>query len=145
MILYHDFFHPTAAQRKVIKEIADDSFVMQIPHNFGLKPSYDGYETDDETGIALKCKNVDPHTDEWVGRGDYKDHLSIFWLTHTSTKHEYICIQVGEDFRKMKRNDYVVFDSRILHSVISDRVWCGVAYQCFNIYEKTFMNHKHGD
>ena len=121
---------PTVAQRKYLRKWADNSFCVTAPDDFGV-PEVRGYKPDPGTITALSLKNVQPHDDPWVGKqpepeGD--DRRSVFWLVDFP-ENEILYLQVGTEFKAMRRYEYVVFDDSVLHSVQANRKWWGVAYQ----------------
>lgn len=121
--------HPTAAQRRMIREIADDSFATTLPQDFGSMPCGSGWKHDITTGVALRMRSVEPHTDDWLGDGKYpRLCAAVFWLVDLS-KFDHIFLQVGTEARRMQLGDFVVFKDSVLHSVISNHVWRGCAYQ----------------
>lgn len=90
-----------------------------------------GEDTSFQETILLKNKNVQPHTDPWVGSGLLTDgtiQRNIFWLMHSPSDTP-IYLQVGNDARKMYPGDWVIFDDSTMHSVVSDITWIGAATQ----------------
>lgn len=135
MIYHRGHFKPTAAQRKAMREQADESFTAVVSDDFGAVPEFPGYIVDRRTITALACVCVTPHTDTWVGDHDESDgedgpeaRRSIFWVVDAPVGHR-LHLQVGERSAEMEAGDWVVFDDRILHSVGSTRKWRGCAYQ----------------
>lgn len=119
---------PTPAQRRILREIADDSFTMSLPINFGSVPCGEKWKPDLTTSTALRMRNVLPHTDDYVGIGRPRSYVAVFWLVDIPNG-EGLYLQVGGVARAMQKGDFVVFKDSVLHSVSSDRVWRGCAYQ----------------
>lgn len=121
--------HPTSAQRRMVRAIADGSFTATLPQDFGRVPCGGSWKHDATTGIALRMRCVEPHQDDWVGAGKYtRRYAAVFWLVDMPTS-EVLILQVGTVAQRMKPGDFVVFKDSVLHSVISKRVWRGCAYQ----------------
>jgi hypothetical protein len=124
---------PTPAQRRILREIADDSFTMSLPIDFGNVPCGEKWEPDMSTSTAFRMRNVPPHTDrrspgDYVGISRPRNYVAVFWLVDMPNG-EGLYLQVGGVARSMRQGDFVVFKDSVLHSVISDRVWRGCAYQ----------------
>jgi len=120
---------PTPAQRRILREIADDSFTMSLPIDFGNVPCGEKWKPDMSTSTAICMRNVVPHTDDWIGANPVpRRHANVFWLVDIPNR-EGLYLQVGGVARFMRQGDFVVFKDSVLHSVISDRVWRGCAYQ----------------
>jgi hypothetical protein len=120
---------PTPAQRRILREIADDSFTMSLPINFGDVPCGEKWKPEMSTSTAICMRNVVPHTDDWIGANPVpRRHATVFWLVDIPNR-EGLYLQVGGVARFMRQGDFVVFKDSVLHSVISDRVWRGCAYQ----------------
>lgn len=121
--------HPTPAQRRMVREIADDSFTTTLPQDFGCVPCGSKWRHDATTGVALRMRCVEPHTDDWVGAGKYpRRYAAVFWVVDLP-RFEELFLQVGTEAKRMRAGDFVVFKDSVLHSVISKRVWRGCAYQ----------------
>ena len=117
---------PTRSQMLEIEGQADDSFLVSPPKGFDM-PCFPGWEVDPLSGIALKIRNVEPHTDDWVGKNPLpRRRASIFWLMRSR---DHIWLHVGNDAVRMEPFDYVLFDDRKMHSVIARQTWVGCAYQ----------------
>lgn len=120
---------PTLAQRRTVRELADDSFTRTLPSDFGPLPCGPSWKPDLTTGVALRMRCVEPHTDDWVGSGKYpRRYAAVFWLVDMP-KFEELFLQVGAEAKRMRVGDFVVFKDSVLHSVISKRMWRGCAYQ----------------
>ena len=120
---------PTPAQRRMVREIADDSFTTTLPQHFGSVPCGSKWQHDATTGIALRMRCVEPHQDDWVGAGKYqRRYAAVFWLLDMP-KFEDLILQVGTVAQRMRPGDFVVFKDSVLHSVFAKRVWRGCAYQ----------------
>lgn len=129
MILQRGFTAPTALQKRLLRDVADDSFTRTLGPDFGDVPFPSSYEIQRETLTALKLKHVEPHSDEWVGHGRVpKRYAAIFWLVDLPKFHDVI-VQVGTQGQRMRAGDWIAFDDRILHCVHSKRIWRGCAYQ----------------
>ena len=121
--------HPTPAQRRMVREIADDSFTTTLPQDFGSVPCGGAWRHDATTGIALRMRCVEPHQDDWVGAGKKpRRYAAVFWLVDMP-KFEDLILQVGTVSHSMRPGDFVVFKDSVLHSVFAKRVWRGCAYQ----------------
>ena len=117
---------PTRSQMLEIHGRADDSFTASPPNGFDM-PCFPGWVVDPLSGCALEIRNVDPHTDDWVGKNPPpRRRAAIFWLMRSSS---HIWLQVGNDAVYMNQWDYVLFDDRKMHSVIARQTWVGCAYQ----------------
>jgi len=134
-MIYETSFHqPTKEQVRLIKLNSDDSFCMNVDADFN-PPAIAGFTfcRHEMTGLAMKC--VEPHEDPWVGSHEEGDtgngppgRRAAFWLIATQRYHDPI-LQVGTMSARMKSGTLVIFDDRILHSVISMKKWWGLAYQ----------------
>ena len=123
MILETGTQTPTAAQRRMVREIADDSFSRTLPQTFGSAPCGSKWKQDATTGIALRMRCVEPHQDEWVGAGKQpRRYAAVFWLVDMP-KFEDLILQVGTVAHRMWPGDFVVFKDSVLHSVFAKRVW----------------------
>lgn len=120
------YFSPTLKQKKLIRKIGTDDFCssVPVPEDFQLP---DGWKIDRSTGIALKMRSVEPHTDDWVGAGSPKHWKSLFWVVEC--KRPWLHLMVEGEHVRMKEGDYVLFDDRKLHCVVSQYQWTGVAFQ----------------
>lgn len=121
---------PVSPQRvRDVRAIADGTFCATLPVEFGCPPrTFVGGKllTD---AIALKCKNVAPHTDPYVGGGEEPEvYFSLFWLVDIP-QHQRLWLQVGEASVEMQKGDFVVFSDHIMHSVQASRQWFGCAWQ----------------
>jgi hypothetical protein len=119
---------PTPAQRRIVREIADDSFTKSLPIDFGDVPCGEKWEPDLTTRTAIRMRNVVPHTDDYVGIGRPRSYVAVFWLVDIPNG-KGLYLQVGGVARYMRQGDFVIFKDTVLHSVISDFVWSGCAYQ----------------
>jgi hypothetical protein len=129
MILETGTQHPTSRQRRILRDIADDSFTRTLPDDFGVVPCGSKWKHDRTTGIALSLKNVQPHTDDWVGSGPLpRRYAAVFWLVEMP-KFEDLILQVGTMAERMRPGDFVVFKDNVLHGVFAIRKWRGCAYQ----------------
>ena len=72
-------------------------------------------------------RNVDPHTDVLQAQLEpYCTHAgSIFGLLSGRA-----ILQVGGEALRLTAGDWVHFDDQVLHCVLADRKWTGVAIQC---------------
>jgi hypothetical protein len=120
---------PTPAQRRTVREIADDSFIRTLPADFGDVPCGSKWKHDETTGIALRMRCVEPHSDDWVGTGKQpRRYAAVFWVVEMP-KFEDLILQVGGVAKRMRQGDFVVFKDSVLHSVFARRVWRGCAFQ----------------
>ena len=121
---------PTPAQKRMVRAVADDSFMNSLPKDIGNVPCGDRWRHDVTTGITLRMRSVDPHKDDWVGCGPRPlRYAAVFWLVDMPRYSLPIILQVGAVIHKMVPGDYVIFDDRVLHSVVAHNVWYGCAYQ----------------
>ena len=121
---------PTPAQRRIVRVVADDSFMSSLPKDIGDVPCGDMWRHDVSSGITLRMRSVDPHKDDWVGGGPRpRRYAAVFWLVDMSRYSLPIILKVGAVIHKMVPGDYVIFDDRVLHSVVAHNVWYGCAYQ----------------
>ena len=120
---------PTARQKKLLRNVADESFCSGVQDDFGRAPFNDHLPSADPM-IALKMKNVMPHVDYWVGNSclEGREYTAVFWLAEIH-KHARFSIHVGNQMVDMGEGNFILFDDRIMHSVCSERVWRGLAYQ----------------
>ena len=97
-------------------------------HESALPPLSDNLHYAKRTGILLKLKNVDPHTDaqQMLLGPDETYAGSVFGLLSGCATR-----QVGGEALRLKAGDWVYFDDQILHCVLADRKWIGVAIQCY--------------
>lgn len=117
------YFSPTRKQKKLIRKIGTDDFCSSVPDDFDLP---DVSTIEKSTGIALKMKSVEPHTDDWIGAGSPKHWKSLFWVIECKP---WVHLMVESDHVRMNEGDYVLFDDRKLHCVVSQFQWTGVAFQ----------------
>jgi hypothetical protein len=142
MIYSEGFLLPTAAQVRLVREHADGSFCRTVPQSFdfmNVPPLPEGYAFDSETFTALKLKNVEPHNDTWVGglpagvdTSGWEDgppsRRAVFWIIDMA-RHSHLHIQCGAFSSRMRKGSWVLFDDSVLHCVVSDRTWYGLACQ----------------
>lgn len=111
----------------------DDSFCMTVNGDFydEFCPLPKGYVYDYQTAIRLKMRNVEPHTDFQLNDTPegYEYAGSVFCAM--TMRCPYIYLQVGESYVKLSKGQWVMFDDRILHSVIAEKEWSGVSVQVF--------------
>jgi len=120
---------PTPEQRRTVLEIADDSFLAPLPEDFGPLPCGSKWKRDDATGIALRLRCCEPHTDTWLGVGKMPSrYAAVFWVVDLPRGGE-LFLQVGTRAERMMENDFVVFKDSVMHSVVSERTWWGCSYQ----------------
>lgn len=138
---------PTSAQLAYVRSEADESFCSSASSEFDMRiPCPTGYVFDPRTITLLTLKNVEPHDDPWVGadapgwnRGREDpppgwtydgpvNRRAMFWVVSLPRFQE-LFLHVGTMAKRMRAGDWVMFDDRILHSVISNRKWYGCAYQ----------------
>ena len=120
---------PTPDQRRIVHKIADDSFRRTLPDDFGALPCGDEYSHEWDTwgtAVALRLKAVTPHQDPWLGDSrEPAKRCALFWLISGAD----VWLQVGGVAVRMQPGDYVVFDDAVMHCVVADHVWRGVACQ----------------
>lgn len=121
----------TKYQKWYLWQKADSSFTQTADMSkFGLNiPSAPiGWQMDTTDTLILKCKNVDPHTDDWVGNGSSPViRRTLFWLVDCKQS-IYFGVQKHKAI-KMTAGQYVVFDDTLEHYVMSDKLWVGCAWQ----------------
>jgi hypothetical protein len=130
MIYLTGNMRPTPRQRRIVRQIADDSFTRQVPADFGPIPcASDSWVPDLSSMVALRMKCVDPHTDDWVGEGNKpRRYIAVFWVIQMPGISELI-LQVGSAAQRMYVGDFIAFDDSVMHSVHAKQYWRGVAYQ----------------
>lgn len=121
---------PTPQQKRIVRKIADDSFLRQVPEDFGPVPcASDSWVPDLSSMVALRMKCVDPHTDDWVGEGNKpRRYIAVFWVVDMSGFDD-LWIQVGSAAQRMYVGDFIAFDDSVMHCVVTKNYWRGVAYQ----------------
>lgn len=134
MILETGFLRPTREQIQHLRKNADESFCATSSENFvraGFPLTY-GWINAESTVTLLKLKNVEPHDDPWVSRGaEPRARRSIFWLMEGGQTHsgEGIFFGCGRTSMRLKPGEFVVFNDKITHWVMSNRIWRGAAIQ----------------
>ena len=139
MILQTGWFKPTKEQVKIAKSVGDSSFTAclnqdkfsafsqdLIPTPSAVNDSWDNFI---KTLIFLKMKNVEPHTDPYVGNVELEEHdvfASLFWVLDARKP---LHLQVGPHSASLKAGSWVLFADTVTHSVISDATWVGCATQ----------------
>lgn len=116
--------------RKAIVEVADESFCRTAPDTV-VVPEFEGWERVPGTLTALKLKAVEPHVDPWVGDSpepDGDDRRAVFMVVK-GPKQGYVHLQAGLDATRMSEGDFVLFDDRVMHSVVATHTWVGIAWQ----------------
>lgn len=117
---------------------ADDSFCVGFSEEFEkFFPTFDGFMPDD-TGILLKMKNVEPHEDDWVGGNVPKTRRALFWLLEGGGQK--LVFGCGAKHIKMGPGDFVVFDDRKTHWVMSEKLWRAAAAQLRPIKKQRVRN-----
>ena len=115
---------------KHAKQHADDSFccpLHQDDYEFGLLPKLpEGLIYSGRSGMLLKLRNCEPHTDFQVGEDEegYVYVGACFGLLQGKA-----VLQVNDSWIKMQAGDWVLFDDTKLHSVQADRLWIGTSVQ----------------
>lgn len=113
-----------------VKKHANDSFTCplhQDDYEFELLPKLpDGLIYSGYSGVMLKLRNCEPHTDFYVGENvaGYQYVGTSFGLVHGKG-----IIQVANDYMHLAAGDWILFDDTKLHSVQSDKTWVGVSVQ----------------
>jgi hypothetical protein len=115
---------------------ADGSFCSCSSEKFMSNfPQFEGFTSANDAPILLKLRNVEPHDDPWVGPGkEPRTRRAVFWLLEGggSTSSTFTCPVIfgcGRQFKSMKPGDFVVFNDRITHWVMSEKLWRGAAVQ----------------
>ena len=115
---------------KHAKKHADGSFccpLHQDDYEFGLLPVLPaGLIYCGNSGMLIKLRNCEPHTDFQVGESidGYKYVGACFGLLQGKA-----VLQVSDSWVKMQAGDWVLFDDTKLHSVQADRLWTGTSVQ----------------
>lgn len=115
---------------KYAKQHADDSFcsaLHQDNYEFGLLPKLsEGFIYSGYSGVLLKLRNCEPHTDFQVGEDveGYKYVGTCFGLLQGKA-----VLQVSDSWVKMQAGDWALFDDTKLHSVQADGLWIGTSVQ----------------
>ena len=135
MIFVSGHLLPTSAQIKHAREYADESFCTNCSKEFmNSFPNVEGWEAATDRAILLKLRNVEPHSDPWVSNGNepIRYRRAVFWLLEGGGQSAFGCPLIfgcGDQHVKMKPGDFVVFDDRIDHWVMSEKKWRGAAVQ----------------
>ena len=134
MILETGYLAPTLEQLKHLRKNADESFCATSSENFvkARFPSTVGWINAEDTATLLRLKNVEPHDDPWVSRGsEPKVRRAIFWLMDGGRSYsgEGVFFGCGRGVTRLKPGQFVVFNDKITHWVMSDRIWRGAAIQ----------------
>jgi hypothetical protein len=104
---------------------ADDSFSYGFREHHLLPDLPKGYKYASDTGFSVFTQLIGPHQDEYVGMNDEESYAgSVFGIVTGE-----LWFHVGIEAIEMHAGDFVLFDSRIMHSVISEKKWRGVAVQ----------------
>ena len=115
---------------KHAKKRADGSFCCPLhedDYEFGLLPKLPtGLIYSGHSGMMLKLRNCEPHTDFQVGEDveGYRYVGTSFGLLYGKG-----IIQVADYYTKLSAGDWILFDDTKLHSVQSDKTWVGVSVQ----------------
>lgn len=132
-------FPATRKQIKLLKSVADDSFMQFIRHSdWGKYPEFPGFIAQELT--ALSCRNVLPHVDPWVGEALNGEEIGLspagrraaFWLIDIDVERKFnepVVLQCGTKMVILKKGSVVCFDDRVLHGVYSLNKWWGLAFQ----------------
>ncbi len=117
---------PTKTELQESIKRGDESFSTRPLFAFGLDlPEWEGRKIDFNSFMLLKCKNVEPHIDCYVADGEGgQKRIAIFWLTKGN-----LHLQCGNESKRMKSGDYVIFDDSKMHCVVADKQWYGAAAQ----------------
>lgn len=134
MILASGHLKPEKFQIDEARVKADESFCTSSSAEFMKNfPVFEGWKPANESPILLKLKNVEPHDDPWVGDGrEPRARRSIFWLLEGGGQRAFgqkLIFGCGAKHIKMGPGDFVVFNDRIDHWVMSEKIWRGAAIQ----------------
>lgn len=134
MIIQTGFLQPTKAQLLQARKRADSSFCTLSDDDFVQHfPTFDGWQRADRGTTLIKMKNVEPHDDPWVnGADEPRARRAIFWLLEGRSNYGRSHIYFGcgkSPIITMKPGDFVIFNDKITHWVMSDRQWIGAASQ----------------
>jgi hypothetical protein len=134
MILLTGFLRPDRSQIDECRVKADGSFCTGSSKGFMKNfPTFDGWVPAEEFATLLKLRNVEPHDDHFVGRGkEPRVRRAIFWLLEGGGQDildQRLIFGCGRQHFKMKPGDFVVFNDKIDHWVMSQQMWRGAAVQ----------------
>lgn len=139
MIFQKGHLAPSKQHLLEAKKNADESFCVVSSAEFLAGcPQINGWVPAERGATLLTLKNVEPHEDPWVGMAsdehDFdgpKNRRALFWVLAVSghAVNGHIHFQCGRKAERLAPGDWVVFDDRIMHSVITDRKWYGAASQ----------------
>lgn len=134
MILATGHRKPERFQIDEVRVRADSSFCVGSSDQFAQSfPAFDGWENGDTSATLLKLRNVEPHCDEWVGRGSApRVRRALFWLLEGGGQSAFVqrlIFGCGRQFKTMEPGDFVVFNDSVNHWVMSEKLWRGAAIQ----------------
>ncbi len=133
MILHTGYLKPTKEQLVLARKNADSSFCALAGEAFMSDfPTFEGWQNATPTPVLLKLKNVEPHDDPWVSNGsEPRARRAIFWLLEGGKTYHgaRIFFGCGGQVIQMKAGDFVVFNDKKTHWVMSDRQWIGASMQ----------------
>ncbi len=133
MIHLKSFLRPTREQIAHARKWADDSFTVTSDTAFMQPfPGFDGWVSAEDTATLLALKNVEPHDDPWVSRGsEPKVRRALFWLLAGGMTYsgEGVVFGCGRETTRLRPGEFVVFNDKTPHWVMSNRKWFGAAIQ----------------
>jgi hypothetical protein len=119
---------PTARHVSLVEQHGTDTLDQTpVADFYPACPEADGYERA-EYGCLIRISGcVRAHTDTWLGDWDKcpRKQRSVFWLLQGE-------LQFKVDGAKaidMRSGDWVLFDHRREHMVLTDEEWLGAAWQ----------------
>ena len=133
MIHHKGILVPTKAQLADIRKEADDSFCQNSSLGFMQPfPVFDGWQLAEDKATLLALKNVEPHDDPWVSRGaEPKVRRALFWLLAGGITYngEGVVFGCGRATTRLRPGEFVIFNDKTPHWVMSNRKWFGAAIQ----------------
>jgi hypothetical protein len=105
-----------------IVELEEESFLPKVPQGWVRASA-------GESVMILKLSgNVEPHEDSWVENGpEPSERRALFWLL----KSRHPCFFGTEESKpvSMMAGDWVFFDDRLQHWLMTSGQWLGCAWQ----------------
>lgn len=132
MILVTGHLKPERFQIDEARVKADDSFVQCSSEEFMSNfPQFERFTAANDVPILLEMRNVEPHSDDWVGNGNVpRTRRAIFWLLEGGGQNgEGLVFGCGAKHIRMEPGDFVIFNDAVDHWVMSEKLWRGAAVQ----------------
>ena len=125
MIEVSGYLNPPKELFKAVNAVADNSFCRCLSADeITTLPTIPSWSPDRHTNTCLRLRNVEPHTDDFIGLGRPKTWRGMFWLLRGN-----LWIQAGADAQEMSSGDWVLFDDTVNHCVVAEKQWVGIAVQ----------------